>query len=73
MILPIDGQLMPSSPIQQQTSTHTVQPASMASAGSISKLGALSRFHWSPAILAVALLAISGAGTAVLFKVLYDS
>lgn len=29
-----------------------------------------SRFHWSHAVLAVGLLAISGAGTALVFKVL---
>ncbi|CAI9117358.1 OLC1v1018735C1 [Oldenlandia corymbosa var. corymbosa] len=63
-----DGQLKSSLPIQHQTSTQAVQPAPVASAGGVSKLATLSRFHWSHAFLAVGLLAISGAGSAVLFK-----
>ncbi|KAK6153316.1 hypothetical protein DH2020_012955 [Rehmannia glutinosa] len=35
---------------------------------SISKMGTVSRFNWSHALLAVGFLAVSGAGTVVLFK-----
>ncbi|KAL3512848.1 hypothetical protein ACH5RR_025565 [Cinchona calisaya] len=63
-----DEQSKSSSTIQPQASTQGLQPPAAASAGSISKLGTLSRFHWSRALLAVGLLTVSGAGTAVLFK-----
>lgn len=69
MSLLIDGQLKPSSITQPQASSQTLQPAPAASAASISKLAKLTQFHWSHALLAVGLLAVSGAGTAVLFKV----
>ncbi|KAA8540822.1 hypothetical protein F0562_024785 [Nyssa sinensis] len=65
-----DGQLKSSSNIQQQAPTQTLQPAAASPAGVISKVGTLtqSRFHWSHALLAVGFLAVSGAGTAILFK-----
>uniref|UniRef100_A0A5B6ZU44 Peroxisomal membrane protein PEX14 n=1 Tax=Davidia involucrata TaxID=16924 RepID=A0A5B6ZU44_DAVIN len=65
-----DGQLKSSSNIQSQAPTQTLQPAAASPAGVISKVGTLaqSRFHWSHAFLAVGLLAVSGAGTAILFK-----
>ncbi|KAF5758577.1 putative peroxisomal membrane protein [Helianthus annuus] len=61
------GQPQPASNIQPQAPTQSVQPAPAAPG---SKLGTLtaSRFHWSHALLAVGVLAISGAGTAVVFK-----
>ncbi|KAL7161639.1 hypothetical protein ACSBR2_042166 [Camellia fascicularis] len=65
-----DGQMKPLSNVQPQVSTQTLQPSAAAPAGVISKVGTLtqSRFHWSHAVFAVGLLALSGAGTAVLFK-----
>ncbi|KAK3035330.1 hypothetical protein RJ639_034038 [Escallonia herrerae] len=66
-----DGQLTSASNIPPPAPTQTMQSAAAAaSAGPFSKVGTLarSRFHWSQAVLAVGLLAISGAGTAVLFK-----
>ncbi|KAJ0646289.1 putative peroxisomal membrane protein [Helianthus annuus] len=58
---------VPASNIQPQAPTQSVQSAPAAPG---SKLGTLtaSRFHWSHALLAVGVLAISGAGTAVVFK-----
>ncbi|CAK9184219.1 unnamed protein product [Ilex paraguariensis] len=63
-----DGQMKSSSNIQPQDPSRSLQPAVVAPPGAISKVGTLSRFHWSHALLAVGLLAVSGAGTAVLFK-----
>ncbi|KAI3759387.1 hypothetical protein L6452_07161 [Arctium lappa] len=64
------GQSQPISNIQAQAPTQYQQPAAAAPAAPDSKLGTLtaSRFHWSHALLAVGVLAISGAGTAVVFK-----
>lgn len=61
------GQLQPPSNIQQPAPTQALQPVAAAP---VSKLGTLtpSRFHWSQALLAVGLLAVSGAGTALVFK-----
>ncbi|KAL3835195.1 hypothetical protein ACJIZ3_009931 [Penstemon smallii] len=60
-----DGQKKTSPIVQQQHPTQVLQPTL---AGPVSKMGTLSRFHWSHALLAVGFLAVSGAGTAVLFK-----
>lgn len=38
----------------------------------MTKMGYLSHFHWTHAVIAVGLLAASGAGTAVLFKVMHS-
>ncbi|XP_071731676.1 peroxisomal membrane protein PEX14-like [Rutidosis leptorrhynchoides] len=61
------GQSQAASNIQPQSATKSMQPA-VAAHGS--KIGTLtrSRFNWSHAFLAVGALAISGAGTAVVFK-----
>jgi len=66
-----DGQVKSSSSIQPQAPVQTLQPAAAAPTAAISSVGAatLFRFHWSHAILAVGLLAVSGAGTAVVVKV----
>ncbi|CAL5441150.1 unnamed protein product [Camellia sinensis] len=66
-----EGQMKPLSNVQPQVSTQTLQPSAAVPAGVISKVGTLtqSRFHWSHAVFAVGLLALSGAGAAVLFKV----
>ncbi|KAL5544205.1 hypothetical protein UlMin_007989 [Ulmus minor] len=61
-----DGQVKPSANIQQQTPTQALQPA--AAAPSAVATLVRSRFHWSHAVIAVGLLAASGAGTAVLIK-----
>lgn len=51
--------------------TQVPQPAAAAPGAVVSHAGALSpsRFHWYHALLAVGLLAASGAGTALLIKV----
>ncbi|GLU20715.1 hypothetical protein SLE2022_368990 [Rubroshorea leprosula] len=61
-----DGQMKPTSNVQ----TQVPQPAAAAPGAVVSHVGALSpsRFHWYHALLAVGLLAASGAGTAVLIK-----
>ncbi|XP_027329289.1 peroxisomal membrane protein PEX14 isoform X2 [Abrus precatorius] len=65
-----DGQLKSSSNIQQQAQQQTLQPGLPASTGVNSSSGSLSRprFHWSHALIAVGLLAASGAGTAIVIK-----
>ncbi|TXG50278.1 hypothetical protein EZV62_022802 [Acer yangbiense] len=64
------GQVKPSSNIQPQAPTQALQIAAAAPTGAISPGGSLmlSRFHWYHAVFAVGLLAVSGAGTAVLIK-----
>ncbi|GFZ17462.1 peroxin 14 [Actinidia rufa] len=61
-----DGQVQPLSNVQPQVPTQILQPSAAAPAGVISTL-TRSRFHWSHALL-LGFLALSGAGTAVLFK-----
>ncbi|KAK7411115.1 hypothetical protein VNO78_02523 [Psophocarpus tetragonolobus] len=65
-----EGQLKPSSNIQQQGQPLALQPTVPASTGVTSKLGTMSRrsFHWSHALIAVGLLAASGAGTVIVIK-----
>ncbi|KAL8457784.1 hypothetical protein ACS0TY_035603 [Phlomoides rotata] len=63
-----DGQVKSSSNVQQQPPTQVQQPLAVAPVGSTSRMGTLSQFHWYHAILAVGVLGVSGAGTAVLFK-----
>ncbi|XP_040986949.1 peroxisomal membrane protein PEX14 [Juglans microcarpa x Juglans regia] len=62
-----DGQVRSSSNNQPQAPVQALQPVVAAPTGA---MGALMRyqFHWSHAVLAVGLLAVSGAGTAVLVK-----
>ncbi|XVF09287.1 hypothetical protein REPUB_Repub07fG0079600 [Reevesia pubescens] len=64
-----DGQVKPSSNVQNQATMQTPQlvaaaPTGIASVGPLS----ISRFQWYHAVFAVGLLAASGAGTAVLIK-----
>ncbi|KAM3751696.1 hypothetical protein ACB098_04G129500 [Castanea mollissima] len=61
-----DAQVKPSSNSQPQAVVQTLQPAAAAPPGTISSMR--SRFHWSHAVFAIGLLAVSGAGTAVLIK-----
>ncbi|XP_057416112.1 peroxisomal membrane protein PEX14 isoform X2 [Lotus japonicus] len=65
-----DGQLKPSSNTHQSAQIQTLQPGLPASTGVNSSSGTLSRsrFHWSHALIAVGLLAASGAGTALIVK-----
>ncbi|KAL6959793.1 hypothetical protein U1Q18_039947 [Sarracenia purpurea var. burkii] len=65
-----DGQMKPLTNVQPQIATQNLQPSAAAPSGVISPNVTWSRFHWSHALLAVGFLALSGAGTAVLFKVL---
>ncbi|XP_050375838.1 peroxisomal membrane protein PEX14 isoform X1 [Argentina anserina] len=60
-----DGQTMTTN-----TQAQTLQPAATAPASPTARVGTFARyrFHWSHAILAVGLLAASGAGTAVIIK-----
>ncbi|XP_057951395.1 peroxisomal membrane protein PEX14 isoform X3 [Malania oleifera] len=65
-----DGQLKPSSNVQPQSPAQTLQSAAAAPASVMSTVGTVtkSRFQWSHVFYTVGLLAVSGAGTAVLFK-----
>ncbi|BAT76098.1 Peroxisomal membrane protein [Vigna angularis] len=65
-----DGQLKSSSNNEQQTQQKTLQLVSPSSTGVKTSSGTLprSRFHWSHALIAVGLLAASGAGTAIIIK-----
>ncbi|KAK7354058.1 hypothetical protein VNO80_19514 [Phaseolus coccineus] len=65
-----DQQLNPSSNFQQQGQSQPLQTTVPASTGVITSLATLShrRFHWSHALIAVGLLATSGAGTVILIK-----
>ncbi|XP_022921771.1 peroxisomal membrane protein PEX14 isoform X1 [Cucurbita moschata] len=62
----------PVNTVQPQPSTQSLQTVSGVAppAGGVSRQGTVtrSRFHWSQAILAVGLLAISGVGTVVVIK-----
>lgn len=60
-----DGQIKSSSNVQQQ---HQLQALQSNPGGGISKTGTFSHFRWYHAVLAVGVLAASGAGTAILFK-----
>ncbi|KAL3366744.1 hypothetical protein AABB24_011451 [Solanum stoloniferum] len=62
-----DGTQKPPSTSTPQAALQNLQPAS-APSNSMTKMGYLSHFHWTHAVIAVGLLAASGAGTAVLFK-----
>ncbi|KAL8217546.1 hypothetical protein R6Q57_020919 [Mikania cordata] len=61
------GQSQPTSNVQPLAPTQSLQPAPVAPDPKLGTLTA-TRFHWSHAFLAVGVLAISGAGTAVVFK-----
>lgn len=61
-----DAQATPAINIQAQGPTQTMQPVPATQSGVMSTMGR--RFHWSHAVLAVGFLALSGAGTIVLFK-----
>lgn len=65
-----DAQVKSTSNIQPPEQTQALQPAAAAPTGAISSVGTLarSRFQWYHAVVAVGLLAASGAGTAVLIK-----
>lgn len=59
--------------VQPQPSTQSLQPVAGVPppGGAVSGVGTItrSRFHWYHAILAVGILAVSGAGTVVVIKV----
>ncbi|KAE9610071.1 hypothetical protein Lal_00006493 [Lupinus albus] len=65
-----DGQLKTSSNIQQQAQPQTLQRALPASNGvnTSSQNLSYSRFHWYHALVAIGLLAASGAGTVIIIK-----
>ncbi|KAL2253963.1 UNVERIFIED_CONTAM: Peroxisomal membrane protein PEX14 [Sesamum indicum] len=63
-----DGKIKSSADVQTQAPTQVVQSNPVLPGGNTLKLETDSRFHWSYAILAVGFLAVSGAGTVVLFK-----
>ncbi|KAL7115257.1 hypothetical protein ACP275_04G173200 [Erythranthe tilingii] len=62
-----DGQAKSSSNVRPETATQVLQPNPVVPVGR-SKMGIVSRFHWSHALLALGFLAASGAGTVVIFK-----
>lgn len=65
-----DGQLRASPNVQQQAQPQTLQTAASAAGTTTSSATLIrSRFHWSHALIAVGILAASGAGTAILIKV----
>lgn len=55
--------------MQTQSQVQAPQPAAAAPTNAISPVAPRYRFHWSHAVLAVGLVAASGAGTAVIIKV----
>ncbi|CAO2819081.1 unnamed protein product [Amaranthus hypochondriacus] len=61
-----DAQATPAINIQAQGPTQTMQPMPATQSSVMSTMAR--RFHWSHAVLAVGFLAISGAGTIVIFK-----
>ncbi|GAB2240763.1 hypothetical protein Droror1_Dr00021281 [Drosera rotundifolia] len=61
-----NGQLKPSSNIQQQTPVQALQPGATTSPGVVSTL--TRRFHWYHMLLGIGFVAASGAGTAMFFK-----
>ncbi|XP_057748260.1 peroxisomal membrane protein PEX14-like isoform X1 [Arachis stenosperma] len=65
-----DGQVKSSSNIQQQAQPQALQPGLPASAGVNTSSATLSRsrFHWSHALVAIGVLAASGAGTVIVVK-----
>ncbi|OWM65449.1 hypothetical protein CDL15_Pgr009039 [Punica granatum] len=63
-----DAQTKTVSNAQTQAPVQAQQPAAAAPAGVISRTISQPRFHWSHAIYAIGILAVSGAGTAVIFK-----
>ncbi|XP_047332963.1 peroxisomal membrane protein PEX14 isoform X2 [Impatiens glandulifera] len=62
-----DAQIKSSSNFQPQAPSQALQPAAVAPAGTIARLTS-ARFHWTHALLAVGFVAVSGAGTFVVFK-----
>lgn len=71
LVLLVDGQLKSHTSSQPQVPPEAPQPAAILTSTAATSGPTLlqSRFHWSHMLLAVGLLAASGAGTAVLFKV----
>ncbi|KAJ6339809.1 hypothetical protein OIU77_007700 [Salix suchowensis] len=65
-----EGQVKSTPNVQPPAPEQTLQPVAAAPAGVISTMRTLTRqqFHWHHAVFAVGLLAVSGAGTAVLVK-----
>uniref|UniRef100_A0A7C9ELS4 Peroxisomal membrane protein PEX14 n=1 Tax=Opuntia streptacantha TaxID=393608 RepID=A0A7C9ELS4_OPUST len=61
-----DPQGTPSTNIQTQAPAQAMQPVTAAPSSVMSTM--TRRFHWSHAVLAVGFLAVSGAGTAIVFK-----
>ncbi|XP_021718941.1 peroxisomal membrane protein PEX14-like isoform X2 [Chenopodium quinoa] len=60
------AQPTPATNIQAQVPMQAVQPVAPVQSGVMSTMAR--RFHWSHAVLAIGFLAISGAGTAIVFK-----
>ncbi|KAJ6411755.1 hypothetical protein OIU84_008353 [Salix udensis] len=65
-----EGQVKSTPNVQPPAPEQTLQPVAAAPTGVISTMRTLTRqqFHWHHAVFAVGLLAVSGAGTAVLVK-----
>lgn len=60
------AQTTPATNTQAQAPMQAMQPVTASQSGIMSTMAR--RFHWSHAVLAVGFLAISGAGTAIVFK-----
>ncbi|XP_060204846.1 peroxisomal membrane protein PEX14-like isoform X2 [Lycium barbarum] len=63
-----DERVKSSSTTQPLTASQNLQPVSALQSNTVRKMGYFSHFHWTHAVMAVGILAASGAGTALLFK-----
>ncbi|MCD9645339.1 hypothetical protein HAX54_034194 [Datura stramonium] len=63
-----DEKVKSSSTTQPLAASQNLQPASALQSNTVRKMGYFSHFHWTHAVMAVGILAASGAATALLFK-----
>lgn len=60
-----------SSTTQALSASQNLQSASAQQSNTMRKMGYFSHFHWTHAVMAVGIMAASGAGTALLLKVYF--
>lgn len=63
-----DEKVKSSSTTQPLSASQNLQPASALQSNTVRKIGYFSHFRWTHAVMAVSILAASGAGTALLLK-----
>lgn len=68
MVVVSDAELKTQPISQPQAAIQASQPLAAASSGGMNSMSGY-RFHWTHAVYAIGLLAASGAGSAVVFKV----